>query len=262
MLCDHRKGLFFGGTFMQEYSETEQKLIGPSYNIFKGSSLGITEAPHIYKRDGFYYLITAEGGTEYGHAVSLARSTSITGPYELHPQNPFISTRNHAWAPLQKCGHADLVNTPDGRWYAVFLVGRPLTERGRCTLGRETAIEELYWRADGWPELKHETRVPRLEVDAPVSVEPKEMPSVLRYDFDTDALSIHFQSLRVPMEESWISRKAKPGVLRLYGRESLSSFHRQSLIAHRVQHFHCTVETSLDFHPDNFQQNGWFGLLL
>jgi len=76
MLLDHRKGKFFGGIVMQEYDPKAQRLVGKQYHIFDCTELGITEAPHLYKRNGWYYLITAEGGTEYGHAVTLARSAA------------------------------------------------------------------------------------------------------------------------------------------------------------------------------------------
>lgn len=255
MWCDHRKGKFFGGTLLQEYDPQQKKVIGKAVQIFEGSALGITEAPHIYKRNGYYYLITAEGGTEYNHAISLCRSRTITGPYELHPNNPVLSTRDHPQAPLQKCGHGDLVETPSGEWYTVFLVGRPVTERGRCTLGRETAIEQVEWRADDWLYLKQDVSVPRLEVPAPVDVSPKPVASLpTRTHFDQPNLSIHFQSLRIPVEEEWLTLKDRPGYLRLYGRESLSSFHRQSLIARRVQHFRAEIGTCLDFKPSHFQQ--------
>ena len=74
MLVDHRKGKFFGGIILQEYNQQENQLEGPIFHIFEGSELGITEAPHLYQKNGYYYLMTAEGGTEYGHAVSLARA--------------------------------------------------------------------------------------------------------------------------------------------------------------------------------------------
>jgi len=259
MLTDHRKGLFFGGTFLQEYDETKQQLIGQRYNIFKGTELGSTEAPHLYKINGYYYLILAEGGTEYGHAITLARSTAITGPYELHPQNPFITARNTPTAPLQKCGHGDLVDTPKGDWYVVFLVGRPLSEHGRCTLGRETAIETVEWRADGWLYLKKGVTTPRLEVPIAVETDKETLQKKASYlpernTFGKDGLSIHFQSLRIPIAESWLSLTDRSGYLRLYGKDSLSSFHYQSLIARRIQHFNIEASTCLEFSPTTFQQ--------
>ena len=86
MLWDHRPGQNrFAGIVLQEYSVKERKLIGRPRNIFKGTPIGFTEGPHLYKRNGWYYLLTAEGGTGWGHAVTLARSRKLDGPYELHP---------------------------------------------------------------------------------------------------------------------------------------------------------------------------------
>ncbi len=257
MLCDHRKGLFFGGIVLQEYDPFSQELTGPVYDIFKGSSLGVTEAPHIYKRNEYYYLLTAEGGTEYGHAVSLARSRQITGPYDLHPDNPIITSREDPAAPLQKAGHADLVETESGDWYAVFLVGRPLSTLGRCTLGRETAIEQMEWRTDDWLVTKSGSKTPRARVgiksDDGIT---REFNCTHFCDFGGKHLDMAFQSLRVPMKSSWLDLTAREDALRMYGRESLCSLHEQSLIARRVQSFHIEVSTAVDFQPTSFQQMG------
>ena len=253
MIVDHRKGRLFGGIVLQEYSELEQKLIGKQYHIFDCTELGSTEAPHIYKRNGYYYLLTAEGGTEYEHAVTFARSRTLLGNYELHPENPIISAKDYPQNALQKAGHGDLVETQNGEWYIVFLVGRPLTERGRCTLGRETAIEALEWRNDDWIYPKH-SQVPRLELpnpNLPIMDFPQE-PSF--DDFNNEGLNIHFQSLRVPITEDWCSLTARQGFLRLKGRESLSSFRYQSLIARRIQSFHIEASTLVEFSPTTFQQ--------
>ncbi len=93
MKWDHRPGHNpFYGVFLQEYSRGEQRLVGSPRHIFGGSSLGVTEGPHIYKRGGWYYLLLAEGGTFYQHAVSIARSRSLTGPYELSPNHPLLTS--------------------------------------------------------------------------------------------------------------------------------------------------------------------------
>ncbi len=254
MITDHRKGKFFGGIILQEFHEDQGRLIGKKYLIFEGTTLGLTEAPHLYQYNDYYYLATAEGGTEYGHAFTLARSKSITGPYEVHPTNPLITSRNNPSLKLQKAGHGDLVETQNGDWYTVFLVGRPLTKHGRCILGRETAIEQVEWRKDDWLYLKHGTNEPRVHVPSPsLLVHPFPEEST-RDDFDNDILNIHWQSLRVPLSEDWLSLSFREGYLRLFGRESLSSFHHQSLIARRVQHFHVEASTCVEFEPQHFQQ--------
>lgn len=250
MLVDHREGKLFGGIIMQEYDSNLKQLIGPTHYLFKGTELNCTEGPHMYKRNGYYYLLLAEGGTEYGHAVSIARSKSITGPYEIHPENPILSSRDNPEAPLQKTGHGDLVEGPDGDWHLVFLTGRPLTTRGRCPLGRETAMEEINWK-DGWPWLKNGTRVASLNLPSlPAKKEDKTAETV---SFDRDQLPTSFQSLRVPITSDWLSLTDRTEALRMYGQESLSSLLRQSLVARRLQHFEIEASTTIDFKPTHFQ---------
>ena len=254
LLVDHRKGKFFGGIDLQEYSEEEQKLVGPVYHIYDGTSLGITEGPHIYKYNGYYYLITAEGGTEYNHAVSMARSKNITGPYETHPTNPVVTSTKSPKLELQKSGHGDIVDTPEGKWVMVFLTGRPLSERGRCILGRETSIQAVEWAADDWLYLKQGGNEPELHTELPDLEEYPFNIESERDNFESESLNINFQSLRVPISEDWLSLKVRQGYLRLTGRESLSSFHNQSLIARRVQSFSSVTTTCVEFNPQSFQQ--------
>jgi xylan 1,4-beta-xylosidase len=110
MLWDHRPGRNrFAGIVLQEYSATERRLTGDRSLIFTGTSIGLTEAPHLYKRNGYYYLLTAEGGTGWGHAVTMARSRELRGPYELHPDTYILTTRDRPDVELQRAGHADLV---------------------------------------------------------------------------------------------------------------------------------------------------------
>ena len=255
LLVDHRKGKFFGGIILQEYDVAQQQLIGPVHHIFEGSELGITEGPHLYQKNGYYYLITAEGGTEYGHAVTIARSKNITGPYELHPNTTILTTRDLPDYPLQRAGHGDLVDSPTGDWYLVFLVGRPVPPHRRCIMGRETAIEEIVWKDDFWPYLKSGLSYPRVEV--PIGGDSHnilEKAFLEEFHFEEPSLPLAFQSLRVPFAPSWISLTDRPGFLRLYGQESLSSWHKQSLVARRVQHWHVEVIVGMEFQPTTFQQ--------
>lgn len=250
MLVDHRNGRFFGGIEMQEYSAAGQKLVGKVHYLTPGTELGLSEGPHMYKKNGYYYIVLAEGGTEYGHAMSLGRSKDIFGPYEFHPDNPFVSAAEDKNNYLQKSGHGDLVQTKNGDWYVVFLVGRPLTPHGKCTLGRETAIEEFIWK-DEWPYLKSGSRIPRKEIPTPnLPSYPYENPSG-HIDFNEKKIPIDFQALRIPITENWCSLSDRKGFLRLYGKESLNSLHYQSLLARRIQHFNVQVSTAIEFYPKN-----------
>lgn len=254
MLTDHRGGKLFGGIVLQEYDKNSQKLTGKLHHIFDGSEHGCTEGPHLYKRNGYYYLLTAEGGTGYDHCISLARAKSILGPYELHPENPILTSKYDTKHELQKTGHGDLVQTQDGNWYLTFLTGRPLTERGRCITGRETGIEQVAWRDDDWLYLNTEGKKARIKVPAPALPKHVVEKTPQRIDFDTSTLDINFQSLRTPMTNDWVNLSDRAGYLRLYGRESLSSCFKQSLIARRVQAHHTIAETCLEFTPSSFQQ--------
>ena len=135
MVWDHRPDRHpFYGIVLQEYDPESKKLAGKPELIFKGSPIRLTEGPHLYKRNGYYYLLTAEGGTEYEHAVTLARSHDLLGPYELHPQNPILTSSGKPELSLQKAGHASLVETQGGEWYMPHLCGRPLSGTNRCNL--------------------------------------------------------------------------------------------------------------------------------
>ena len=255
MLWDHRAGQNrFAGILLQEYSTQERHLIGDRRIIFHGTELGFTEAPHLYKRDGWYYLLTAEGGTFWGHAVTMARSRSIAGPYEVHPDHPLLTSRDRPEAVLHRAGHADLVETPAGETYLVCLAGRPLPNRGRCTLGRETIIQKMRWDADGWLRTLDGGSLPTLETPAPDLPAHPFPAAPARDDFDSPHPGIDFQWLRTPHPQEIFSLTARPGFLRLHGRETLGSLFTQALVARRQQ-AHCfTAATVLEFEPDHFQQ--------
>jgi xylan 1,4-beta-xylosidase len=255
MLWDHRPGKNrFAGIVLQEYDTKARKLIGTRENIFAGTPLGLTEAPHLYKRDGWYYLITAEGGTAWNHAVTLARSRKLRGPYELHPETYVMSSRMRPDAGLQRTGHADLVETQDGETYMVYLCGRPLRNRGRCTLGRETAIQRMVWSNDGWLRTEDGAGVGQLTTPAPKLPRHAFSDAPARGDFDDATLPIDFQWLRSPWPDELFSLTARPGFLRLFGRETIGSLFRQALVARRQQSHCYSAQTVVDFEPQHFQQ--------
>jgi xylan 1,4-beta-xylosidase len=255
MLWDHRPGHNrFAGIVIQEYDPAGRRLIGDRQLIFNGTALGLTEAPHIHKRDGFYFLLTAEGGTGWGHATTVARSRDLMGPYEVQPDGPLLTSRDRPDAELQRAGHADLVHTQDGETYLVHLCGRPLPSRGRCTLGRETAIQKIVWSKDGWPRLADGEAVPRRQVTAPRLPAHPTPQSSTREDFDSLELPIDFQWLRSPWPEELFSLSERPGYLRLHGRESIGSSFRQALVARRQQSHCFSATTLMEFAPEHYQQ--------
>lgn len=244
----------FGGIVLQEYSPERKNLTGPVTKIFQGTELGCTEGAHIYKWNGYYYLITAEGGTGYRHAVTMARSRTITGPYEVDPVKYICTSKDEPGAYLQRAGHGDIVETKEGEYCLVHLCSRPLGERDRSPLGRETAIQRLKWTEEGWLRLADGGVIPHDQVASPVKQLHPWPDKPPRDEFDDKKLAIDFQWLRTPWPDGFFSLSERPGYLRLVGRESIGSWFTQALIARRQQDFCYTATTKMEFEPDNFQQ--------
>ena len=243
----------FGGIVIQQYDPAQKKRVGPLRPLLRKNAL--IEGPNLYKVNGWYYLLLAEGGTGWNHSISAARSRTIDGPYELDPQPSVLTARADYGNPLQKAGHGELVQTQAGDWYLAHLCSRPISPERRCILGRETAIQAVAWSEDGWLRLKSGGDGPQAEVPAPKELSSHPWPEgPVRDDFDAPMLSPHWQSLRVPAEEPWASLTARPGWLRLIGRESLHSLFDQSLAARRLTAFRCVAETCLEFAPTHFTQ--------
>ena len=261
MIWDHRpdagvglKHPAFAGILLQEWDAASAKLVGQPKKIFAGSAHGLVEGPHLFKRDGWYYLTTAEGGTGYDHAVTMARSRLIDGPYELHPNVHLLTSKDAPNAVLQRSGHGQIVETPDGRVYHTHLCSRPLAGLKRSPLGRETAIQQCVWRDDGWLYLAGGGQVPAVEVESPFETRADSAPRHTRALFSPGALPPDFQWLRTPHPDRIFSLSARPGWLRLIARESIGSWFEQALVARRQEHFAYRAETELDFRPWTFQQ--------
>ena len=137
------------GARIFELDKTGTKKISDAELLYYGDHKRAPEGPHLYKKDGYYYLLEAEGGTGPGHRVTVSRSKELFGEYTPCPYNP-IMRQDDDMAAIQRCGHGDLVDTPDGRWYMVYLCGR-MIGGGYSILGRETALDPVTWTADGWP---------------------------------------------------------------------------------------------------------------
>lgn len=252
-------GAVFAGIVLQEYSVEKASLVGAIWNIWAGSELGSTEGPHLYRKDGYYYLITAEGGTSWNHAVTVARSRSICGPYEQSPGNPLLTSAANPELLLQKAGHGSLVQSHDSRWYLAHLCARPDRRTRRCILGRETALQAIDWEAGQWPRLASGGSEPAASVRVPaVEIEP--YLSSFQDDFTGPELGWHWNTLREPPASEWLSLSERPGYLRLRGRHSLQSQFAQSLVGFRVLHHHCEVAACMDFAPASFQQSAGLAL--
>lgn len=230
----------FDGIEIQEW-QPGRGLIGAVATIYTGTALGLTEAPHLFKREGWYHLTVAEGGTGYDHAVTMARSRHICGPYETHPEQHLLTTRFAADSPLQRTGHGQYVETPEGEAYHTYLCGRPLQgPRGLfCALGRETGLAACEWR-DDWLYLKGGGLVPPLTLPA-TSLRQADQPCHSHF---TTTLPAEFQWLRTPYPDRLFTLTGQ--ALRLTGRESLGSWFEQSLIARRQQHHSYAAATVVE----------------
>jgi xylan 1,4-beta-xylosidase len=255
MVWDHRPDRsFFNGIVMQEYDADNRQLLGAPRYVFRGTELGYTEAPHLYRLGDYYYLLTAEGGTGYGHAITVARSKSIDGPYEADPAGPMVTSRDDPHWPLQRAGHGDLVQLKDGSLFAVLLVSRLFGDARHSPMGRETAIQPAELTDDGWIRLPGGNPLPQVTITAPdlPRYQPAQAPE--HDDFDEPSLHIVYQWLRTPWPEEFYSLTERRGHLRLYGLESPGSLFRQALIARRQESGRFVAETSVEFRPQDFQQ--------
>jgi len=255
VLWDHRPGRTrFAGVLIQEMDFATGRLVGERRVIFEGTARGFTEGPHLYKREGWYHLLVAEGGTERNHAAVMARSRSLFGPYEVHPDGAVLTSSDKPDAPLARAGHGDLFEAPSGETWMVYLCGRPLLVSDRCVLGRETAVQPMRWSEDGWLRTRDGSGTPVITVDDADVAHGDRTLADERHVFDTPQLPNVFQWLRTPYPEHLFSLTERAGHLRLYGRETIGSQFIQSLVARRQQGFRYTAETAVDVQPTNFQQ--------
>lgn len=254
MQWDFRKGRDrFAGIALQEYNPVEQRLVGDPKTILQQPIL--LEGPNLYKRGEWYYLMLAECGTGWNHGIAMARSRSLSGPYELDPQGSLLTTRDAPTWPLQKAGHGELVQTPAGEWWMVHLCSRPVATERRCILGRETALQKMTWSDDGWLRLEHRGTKPQVELRVPAGLKPHPWPTrPPRETFSGPTLGPEWQTLRRPADPAWLSLAERPGWLHLRGGESPFSLFNQSLVAKRLESFRVRAETKLEFNPTRFTQ--------
>lgn len=238
----------FDGIELQEW-HPQRGLIGEVATIYFGSTLGMTEAPHLFKRNGWYYLTTAEGGTGYDHAVTMARSRSIYGPYETHPNQHLMTARFDRQHPLQRVGHGQYVEASDGSAWHTYLCGRPVAGPNGpfCATGRETGLAACVWGEDDWLYLQDGGLLPRLNIPAA----PRRTAPATDHVFTT-TLPSEFQWLRTPFPERLFQMTGRS--LRLIGRESLGSWFEQSLIARRQEETAYTASTEILADPPNWQR--------
>lgn len=137
------------GARILELNKEATKQISEARLLYYGDQKRAPEGPHLLKKDGYYYLFLAEGGTGLGHRITVARSKTLMGNYEPCPYNPIMRQFDKK-ATLQRCGHGKPVKTQNDEWFMVYLCGR-MIGKGFSILGRETALDPMTWTKDGWP---------------------------------------------------------------------------------------------------------------
>lgn len=221
------------------------KKLAPTVPTWQGNGGRYPEAPHLYKINGMYYMMIAEGGTEYGHMETIARSASPYGPWEPSLRNPILTNRNTEMnMPIQATGHADLVQTQNGDWYAVFLAYR-MSQGYFHHLGRETYLAPVIWE-DGFPyigtsPLEGEVNLPECPVAKPEKTT----------DFSKQGLE--WVMLREPDADLY---QFTPNGLILKGMPENLNAYNPTILMRRQQHFNMTAETSVEFEPRLHEEAG------
>lgn len=247
--------------WLQELDLQTMTLVGDTVALWAGAlRTGVhAEAPHLYKVNGLYYLMIAEGGTSHDHAVTIARSARVDGPYEGNKRNPIVTHRHLGLDhPIVGTGHADLFETQNGDWWMVLLAMRPYGGYF-YNLGRETFLVPVRWE-EGWPVVA--PGVGRVEsVDTAPNLPTHIWPALPACDhFEASTLALQWNFLRTPREAFW-SLSARPGYLRLQLRpERLSDRANPSFVGRRQQHMRFTARAALEFKSE--QANECAGLVL
>mgnify|MGYP002644326751 CR=1 FL=1 len=259
------------GARIFEISEDGTRQLSPATLLFYGDQKRAPEGPHLLKKDGYYYLFEAEGGTGPGHRITVSRAKELFGIYEPCPYNPIMRQQDEK-AAIQRCGHGKPVQTKEGDWYMVYLCGR-MAAGAYSILGRETALDPISWTADGWPIVnglkgpsimqkkpfvsdmtaQHiSANIEETNIAETVSVNGGEKETVsnieqkggLRNLFgEGDRLSLDWVTPRPPVKDGI---RMKNGILSLKGSElPLSDVGARNILLRRQEHFNFTAGTGM-----------------
>lgn len=259
-----------GSICICEYDSENKKIVSMPKRIYNGATeRGCLAAPHIYKHNGMYYLICAEGGTGYYHCVTSARSITPDGEYLPDPENPIITSSPennderydtdimkpqyfNPSAPLQKAGHGSLVETQYGEFYMAFSVARPFLPEKRCVLGRETAIQRMIFNDEGWLRAASGTNIVGAQTHESKMKECKVKPIPETDNFDDGIIADYYYSPRsMPSEFAEI----RDGSLVIKGRAPLTSANCTSFLARKLTSVNTILTTKLIFNPEIYQHS-------
>ncbi|MDO0448741.1 glycoside hydrolase family 43 protein [Clostridioides difficile] len=260
-----------------EYCTKKKEIVGYPKRIWSGGTdRGCIEAPHITKRGDYYYIMCAEGGTGYGHSVTMGRAKNIWGPYEKDSMNPIVTSipgdfyerhdpdhlKPKYYNPeskLQKSGHGSYIETTSGEVYLVHLTSRPFVPELRCTLGRETAIQKMKWTKDNWLRMEDESNLAK-EYVSESKLEEHLVSSIPSFDdFDSNELGLQYYAPRIS-SLSFADVKSRPGYVRIRGQESRTSLNKVSILARKLTSVYARITTKMEFYPEVHQHSA--GLIM
>lgn len=244
---------------MMEFDKENLKTVGEDRILVNGGVDISTkpvwaEGPRIYKLNGYYYLMTAEGGTAVNHSEMIYRNRDINEEFIPYEENPILTQRHldpDRDNPITSAGHADIVQHPNGDWYGIFLAVRPY-EGDFYNTGRETFMTPVKWEND-WPifdldgeEIKYEYPLPE-GVTLDKNLFPLNGNFEFKKDFNEKELDLHWLFLRNP-KENWYDLNERDGYLVMKTRpETVSGTSNPSFIAHRQQHLKGEASVSMEF---------------
>jgi len=235
------------GALQSRIDVTTGKLLTEPRVVWAGTGGQFPEGPHLYWHKDWYYLLMSEGGTEYGHMITMARCRTPWGPFEPCARNPLLTHRSQK-SPIQGVGHADLIDTAEGEWFAVSLGFRPNGYPPCYHLGRETYLTPVVWSGDGFPIFGSRGTV-ELEHETTLALEPSP-DTAPRDDFTTNRLAFCWNYLRNPDTDLY-SLSEREGYLRLRGSAAgLDDVASPAWVGRRQCHFTVRVMACLVFQPE------------
>ncbi len=258
-ICPSQRYPGHHGIYLCELDPETLQIIGNRKILLDGASIHgkWTESPHIYKKDGYYYLMISEGGTFTNHCVMILRSKTIDGDYEICLRNPILTHRHLPLSyPIVAVGHADLVETQNGEWWMILLAVRPYTGFN-YNLGRETFLVPVTWDEEGWPLIDtpdglvdREVRKPNL----PFFCRGRQSPND---HFEGEILPLHWNRIR-NVGQKFFSLQERPGYLRVQlGKEKLTdNLAAPHFLGRRQEHMCFSAGTCMEFQPSNGEEAG------
>lgn len=246
------------GIFLCEINPKTGEQLTSSKRIWDGIGGRYPEAPHIYKKDGWYYLLIAEGGTEYGHKVVIGRSRYIDGPYLGNPANPILThiNFNAQYNPIQGTGHADLIEATDGSWWLVCLAFRPQIDTHHL-LGRETFLAPVRWDKNAWPVVNGNGTID-LQMDVLTLSQQPFAKAPDHIDFKKGKLGYEWVHLRNPHPENYSFSNGKLRLKATTINLDQGPTDSPTFVGRRQEHIDFTATTSLQLH--NAKPNDQAGL--